>query len=70
VFAPIFINEKFGEDTLICDSEAFKYYFNTSKGLFNAEDIKEKITVGNSKSMTAAKFGRLKCLITHADSSG
>jgi hypothetical protein len=54
VFAATSKNESFTEDIWICDSEARRHYFNSSKALLNVEEIKESIIVGNGKSMMAA----------------
>jgi hypothetical protein len=51
VFAVTFKNERFMEDIWICESGACRHYCKSSKGLFNAEDITESITLGNGKSM-------------------
>jgi thioredoxin-related protein len=54
-------NESFKEDILIFDSGACAHCCNNSKGLFNVEDFKHSITVGNGKSMMTAKVESLKC---------
>jgi hypothetical protein len=38
--------------------------------LFNVEEIKESITVGNGKSMMATKVRCLKCRVIQLDGSG
>ena len=70
VFATTAKNEMFTEDIWICDSGACGHYCNSTKGLFNIEEINESITVGNGKSMTATKVGSLKCRIIQVDGSG
>jgi hypothetical protein len=63
VFVATSKNEKFTEDIWIYDSGVCGYYCNSSKGLFNIEEIKESITIGNGKSMMAPKVGSLKCRV-------
>jgi hypothetical protein len=46
VFVTTSKSESFTEDIWIFDSVPSEYYCNSSKGLFNFEDIKESITVG------------------------
>jgi hypothetical protein len=53
--------EKFTEDIWIYDSGAFGHYCNSSKGLFNVEEIKKSITVSQGKSTMATKVKSLKC---------
>jgi hypothetical protein len=69
VFAATAKNEIFTDDIWICDSGAYGHYCNSTKGLFNIEEINECITVGNSNSMAATKFGSLKCCIIQVDGS-
>jgi hypothetical protein len=69
VFAATFKNEMFTEDIWICDSGACGHYCNSTKGLFNVEEINESITVGNGKSVMATKVGSLKCCIMQIDGS-
>jgi hypothetical protein len=68
VFAATAKNEMFTED--ICDSGACGHYCNSTKGLFNIEEINESITVGTGKSMMANKVGSLKCRMIQVDGSG
>jgi hypothetical protein len=58
------------DDIWICDSGSYGHYCNYYKALFNVEDIKEIITVGNGKSMTATKVGSLKYQVIQFDGSG
>jgi hypothetical protein len=70
VFAATFKNESFTEDIWICHIGACGHYCNSSKSLFNVEEIKENITVGNGKSMIATKIGSLKFWVIQLDGSG
>jgi hypothetical protein len=70
VFAATAKNEMSTEDIWICDSGACGHYCNSTKGLFNIEEINESITVCNGKSMMATKVGSLKCRIIQVDGSG
>jgi hypothetical protein len=70
LFAATAKNEMFTEDIWICDSGACGHYCNSTKGLFNIEEINKSITVGNGKSMTVTKVGSLKCRIIQVDGSG
>jgi hypothetical protein len=60
-------NESFTEDIWICDSGACENYCNSSKGLLNVEEIKERNIVGNGKSIMATKVGSLKCRVIQLD---
>jgi hypothetical protein len=70
VFAATSKNQKVREIIWICDGEACENYCNSSEGLFNVEEIKEIIMVGNGKSVTATKVGSLKCRVIQLDGSG
>jgi hypothetical protein len=48
-------------DIWICESGACGHYCKSDKGLFDVNDIDEKITVGNGESMKTIKVGSLKC---------
>jgi hypothetical protein len=51
-------------------NESFTEYCKNLKGIFNDEEIKESITVGNCKSIIATKVGNLKCRFIQIDGSG
>jgi hypothetical protein len=61
IFAAASKNDKLTDDICICDRGACGNYFNSSKIQFNVEEIKERITIGNYKIMTATMVGTLKC---------
>jgi hypothetical protein len=69
VFAANSKNESFKEDIWICDSESFGNNYNSSKGIFSFEEIKESITVDNDKRMMATKVESLKCRFIQFDVS-
>jgi hypothetical protein len=52
------------------DTMELLHYCNSSKDLLNVEEIKESITVGNSKSMMAIEVGSLKFRVCHLIGSG
>ena len=62
-------NEDLTSDIWICDSGACGHYCNFKEGLFDTRDINEEITIGNGKSMIAAKVGSLKCKVIQVDGS-
>ena len=62
-------NEDLTSDIWICDSGACGHYCNFKEGLFDTREINEEITIGNGKSMIAAKVGSLKCKIIQVDGS-
>jgi hypothetical protein len=70
VFATTSKYESFTEDIWICDSRGCGNSCNSSKGMFNVEEIKVSITVGNDKSMMATKVGRMKLQVIQLDCSG
>jgi hypothetical protein len=55
VFAATSKSEDFTQGVWIFDSRTCGYYRNYSKAVFNFEEFKESITVGNGKSMMATK---------------
>ena len=62
-------NEDLTSDIWICDSGACGHYCNFKEGLFDTREINEEITIGNGKSMIAAKVGSLKCKVIQVDGS-
>jgi hypothetical protein len=69
VFTATSQNQILTDDIWICDSGAFRHYYKSDKGLFDAKDINEKITVGNGESMKAIKVGSLKCYVIQLNGS-
>jgi hypothetical protein len=57
------------EDILICDRGASGHYCMSMDGMFNIQDIDEKVTVGNGNNMVATKVGSLRCCVIQLDGS-
>ena len=69
VFTATSKNVTLNEDIWICDSGACGHYCKSIEGMFNIQEIDEKITVGNGDSMTATKVGSLKRRVIQLDGS-
>jgi hypothetical protein len=61
VFDSVSENSEFSENIWIEDSGASCHYFNNDLGLLDVEDVSERITVGNRKTMEATQIGSLRC---------
>jgi gag-polypeptide of LTR copia-type len=61
--------KRINEDIWICDSGASEYYCMSIDGMFNVQDIDEKVTVGNGNKMVATKVGSLRCRVIQLDGS-
>jgi hypothetical protein len=53
----------------ICGSGSSSHYCMTTEGMFNLQDIDEKITIGNGKKMLATKVGSLRRRVVQVDGS-
>jgi hypothetical protein len=57
VFAATSKNERFIDDILTYKIKVFRHYYNSYKGLYNVEDAKESLILGNRKCMEEIKVG-------------
>jgi hypothetical protein len=61
--------ERISEDIWICDIGASGHYSMSIDGMFNIQDIDEKVTVGNGEKMVATKVGSLRRCVIQVDGS-
>ena len=59
----------FTKDTWFADSAASTHMGNTDDGMFDYEDINEKVTVGNGKTVWAKKKGKIRLTVIQMDGS-
>ena len=59
----------FTKDTWYADSAASTHMGNTDDGMFDYEDINEKVTVGNGKTVWAKKRGKIRLTVIQMDGS-
>jgi hypothetical protein len=69
VFAAASSEERINKDIWICDSGASGHYSMSIDGMFNIQDIDEKVTVGNGDKMAATKVGSLRRCVIQVDGS-
>jgi hypothetical protein len=69
VFAATSSEERIREDIWICDSGASGHYSMSIDGMFNIQDIDEKVTVENGEKMVATKVGSLRRCVIQVDGS-
>jgi hypothetical protein len=57
----------FTKDTWYADSAASTHMGNTDVGMFDYEDINERVTVGNGKTIWAKKRGKIRLTVIQLD---
>jgi hypothetical protein len=67
VFTATASEERIRGDIWICDSGASGHYCMSIEGMFDIQDIDEKITVGNGNKMVATKVGSLRRCVIQVD---
>ena len=59
----------FTKDTWYVDSAASTHMGNSDVGMFDYEDINERVTVGNGKTVWAKKQGKIRLIVIQMDGS-
>ena len=62
-----FDNLHFGRDTWIADSGASTHLGNSEEGMFDVEEIKEPVTIGDGTKLYATKIGKKRCTVLQAN---